>query len=79
LAVARDLLADASNLTEIAEECGWNQELPDHEAALAGWVEARPIQLQSSPPRYGRPRGWVLGALIGGAGRPSLLSRRGPR
>lgn len=46
LAVAQDLLADPSNLTEIADECGWNKELPEPEGALRGRVEAWAFQLQ---------------------------------
>lgn len=37
---------EASTLTEIAEECRWNQELPEEEAQLAGRMKAWAVQVQ---------------------------------
>jgi hypothetical protein len=46
LAVVRDLLPEASTLTAIADECQWNQELPEEEAELACRIEAWVVQVQ---------------------------------
>ena len=46
LAVARNLLLEASNQTENADQYRWNRELPEEEGQLAARIEVRAVQVQ---------------------------------
>lgn len=46
LAIARDLLPEASTPPEIADKWGWNRDLPEEEALLASRIEAWAVHVQ---------------------------------